>query len=82
MITDAMVEAALGEAVCDRAGMRRALEAALAASPYADMLAALKRAVAAADLTRPMHTGRTQACEDDYQACVAAIAKAEGGGDD
>jgi len=33
MITDAMVEAALGEAVCDRAGMRRALEAALAAAP-------------------------------------------------
>jgi hypothetical protein len=46
----------------------------IAAAP--DMLAALKRAVAAAD-SREKFSERTQECEDDYQACVAAIAKAE-----
>lgn len=43
-----------------------------------DMLAALKRAVARADEGLPRYKSRTPECQADYDACVAAIAKAEG----
>lgn len=47
----------------------------IAAAPK--MLAALKRAVAGADAALTSG-GRTVACQREYDACVAAIASAEG----
>lgn len=43
-----------------------------------DMLAALKRAIARADANLPKFSHREPECQADYDACVAAIAKAEG----
>lgn len=43
-----------------------------------EMLSALKRAVARADRELPRFRGRTPECQADYEACVAAIKKAEG----
>lgn len=45
---------------------------------FDDMLAALKRAVARADIGLPNYRSRTPECQADYDLCVAAIKKADG----
>jgi hypothetical protein len=61
---------------CDYPEVAEVVMAMLNASQ--DMLAALKRAVASADENRKDYAYRKPECQADYDACVAAIAKAEG----